>query len=158
MFAYVARGLENVHEKGLIHRDLKPSNCFMDNSEEVKIGDFGFSRESCTGGRKDSTTSLDDDVLLEHKDSEDFEEQVDEEITTKVGTSSYASPEQMNGSYYDSSTDAFSLGIILFELCYPMYMVRVEGWFDTYMLLAYFSLCFSQYYSHPRPSSEIEMN
>jgi serine/threonine protein kinase len=43
------------------------------------------------------------------------------DITAGVGTRSYASPEQMKGgSEYDSSTDIFSLGIILFELCYPM--------------------------------------
>ena len=33
----------------------------------------------------------------------------------------YASPEQMKGSDYDSTTDLYSLGIMLFELCYPMY-------------------------------------
>jgi serine/threonine protein kinase len=46
------------------------------------------------------------------------------DITAGVGTRSYASPEQMKGgSDYDSSTDIYSLGIILFELCYPMYTV-----------------------------------
>jgi serine/threonine protein kinase len=44
------------------------------------------------------------------------------DITAGVGTRSYASPEQMKGgTEYDSSTDIYSLGIILFELCYPMY-------------------------------------
>lgn len=33
----------------------------------------------------------------------------------------YASPEQMRGSNYDASTDIYSLGIILFEMCYPLY-------------------------------------
>jgi len=111
MFAHIARGLKHVHEKGLIHRDLKPANCFMDDSE-VKIGDFGLSRESSS--YSDNTNG---DSASEQK-SDCFEG--DEEITTKVGTSSYASPEQMNGSYYNSSTDIFSLGIILFELCYQM--------------------------------------
>ena len=40
--------------------------------------------------------------------------------TAGVGTESYASPEQLNGKDYDSSSDVYSLGIILFELCYPM--------------------------------------
>jgi serine/threonine protein kinase len=44
-----------------------------------------------------------------------------QENTVGVGTSSYASPEQIKGSDYDSSSDVYSLGIILFELCYPMH-------------------------------------
>jgi len=111
MFAHIARGLTHVHEKGLIHRDLKPANCFMDDSA-VKIGDFGLSRESSS-----DSGNTNGDGASEQKD-DCFEG--DEEITTKVGTSSYASPEQMNGSHYNSSTDIFSLGIILFELCYQM--------------------------------------
>jgi serine/threonine protein kinase len=43
------------------------------------------------------------------------------ENTVGVGTQAYASPEQMRGSDYDASTDVFSLGLILFELLYPMY-------------------------------------
>jgi len=116
MFVYIARGLKHVHEKGLIHRDLKPSNCFMDGSE-VKIGDFGLSRES---------NSDNDNITHNYDTSEEKDDCLggDGEITTQVGTSSYASPEQMNGSNYNSSTDIFSLGIILFELCYPMHTVR----------------------------------
>lgn len=45
---------------------------------------------------------------------------MDQDITAGVGTQSYASPEQLNGKDYDSSSDVYSLGIILFELCYRM--------------------------------------
>jgi Serine/threonine protein kinase len=114
MFCHIVRGVQHVHEKGLIHRDLKPSNCFMDDSNVVKIGDFGLSRES--------GTQYDDVEEVEiNATTSGVEISMGQDNTAGVGTSSYASPEQISGSDYDSSSDVYSLGIILFELCYPMH-------------------------------------
>ena len=113
LFAHIVRGVKHVHRQGLIHRDLKPSNCFMDDDDDlVKIGDFGLSRES-------------GDVYADEGDASNtyFSKIENTENTAGVGTSSYASPEQISGSDYDSSTDIYSLGIMLFELCYPMMTV-----------------------------------
>jgi serine/threonine protein kinase len=114
LFLQIMQGVKHVHSQGLIHRDLKPNNCFIDDSGVVKVGDFGLSRES-------SDTSNRGDVEPVLKSSAKFD---NGDITAGVGTRAYASPEQMKGgSDYDSSTDIYSLGIILFELCYPMYTV-----------------------------------
>lgn len=121
LFVQIAQGVQHVHSQGLIHRDLKPNNCFMDDSGVVKVGDFGLSRESANDNRE-ALEPLDElveeEMELEGKagGASSFRE-----ITAGVGTRSYASPEQMQGSDYDSSTDIYSLGIMLFELCYPMY-------------------------------------
>lgn len=40
----LARGLEDIHETGLIHRDIKPNNAKRDQESIVKIFDFGLSR------------------------------------------------------------------------------------------------------------------
>jgi serine/threonine protein kinase/outer membrane protein assembly factor BamB len=114
LFLQIAQGVQHVHTQGLIHRDLKPNNCFIDDVGALKVGDFGLSRES--GENRDESNPVIDDNQME----------VAGDITAGVGTRSYASPEQMEGSDYDSSTDVFSLGIILFELCYPMYTVCCE--------------------------------
>jgi serine/threonine protein kinase len=54
IFEQIINGLIHLHAKkpsGIIHRDLKPENIFLQRSESkggvtnVKIGDFGFSRE-----------------------------------------------------------------------------------------------------------------
>ena len=67
--------------------------------------------------------SITDDSSVRDEEDEATEpiELVGAENTAGVGTRAYASPEQMRGSKYDASTDIYSLGIMLFELCYPMY-------------------------------------
>ena len=75
------------------------------------VGDFGLSRES---GTKHDEINDNNEIGLSHKYTNA------QEITAGVGTQSYASPEQLNGKDYDSSSDVYSLGIILFEFCYPM--------------------------------------
>jgi serine/threonine protein kinase/outer membrane protein assembly factor BamB len=116
LFHQVAQGVQYVHSRDLIHRDLKPNNCFMDESGIVKVGDFGLSREGATN---DLDGSLCSDSL--NDDEEANANGLGGDNTAGVGTRSYASPEQIEGSDYDDSTDIFSLGFILFELCYPMY-------------------------------------
>ena len=118
LFLQTCQGVKHVHSQGLIHRDLKPNNIFIDDTGAVKVGDFGLSRES--SDNSESGIEGEPAVLAR---SSNLGSNAD--ITAGVGTRSYASPEQMKGgSDYDSSTDIYSLGIILFELCYPMYTVR----------------------------------
>ena len=123
LFLQIAQGVKHVHNQGLIHRDLKPNNCFIDDAGVVKVGDFGLSRES--GDSKDVSDPISNSSLA------------DGDNTAGVGTRSYASPEQMKGSDYDSSTDVYSLGIMLFELCYPMYTVSLTFVF----VRSLFNLC-----------------
>ena len=104
LFHQIAKAVQHVHEQGLIHRDLKPQNCFIDETGTVKVGDFGLSRESGGegGNRQESMLEIPlDDVSTEPSTlAGHYEDQ-----TAGVGTRAYASPEQMNGSNYDSSTD-----------------------------------------------------
>ena len=94
--------------------DLKPQNCFIDDAGIVKVGDFGLSRSNVSP----SDGTLEDEAEAgPSPPSAD----VDPENTAGVGTRAYSSPEQIEGSNYDASTDIYSLGIILFELLYPMY-------------------------------------
>ena len=99
IFKQILDGIDYIHSMGIIHRDLKPSNIFLcnvssHNNEEyiIKIGDFGLAT-------KEFTTT-------KHSNG--------------VGTIAYSSPEQIHSSQYDNRTDIFSLGLILFELLYPM--------------------------------------
>ena len=92
--------LAEVHAAGIVHRDLKPSNLFItrraDGSPCVKLLDFGISKFNFQG---DSGT---DPALTA--------------TATVMGSPSYMSPEQLKSSReVDSSTDVWSLGVVLYE-------------------------------------------
>lgn len=86
----LANTLAQLHRHGVVHRDLKPSNIFTTRRLRIVIGDFGLSR------REEDT-----DVTLPG---------------TRVGTRPYLSPEVILGEGAGAPSDAYSLGVILYEL------------------------------------------
>ena len=38
-------GIKEIHNKNIVHRDLKPENIFMNDTMNIKIGDFGLSKQ-----------------------------------------------------------------------------------------------------------------
>lgn len=73
----------------IIHRDIKPSNVLMSHRGEFKLCDFGVSRE------------LTNSVAM---------------ADTFVGTSTYMSPERIQGLTYGVKSDVWSMGLMLIEL------------------------------------------
>ncbi|XP_062980456.1 serine/threonine-protein kinase Nek11 [Elgaria multicarinata webbii] len=88
-FIQLLLGVNYMHERRILHRDLKAKNIFLKNNL-VKIGDFGVSR-----------------LLMGSCDL----------ATTFTGTPFYMSPEALQHQGYDTKSDIWSLGCILYELC-----------------------------------------
>ncbi|KAI8929250.1 kinase-like domain-containing protein [Entophlyctis helioformis] len=75
----------------ILHRDIKPDNVFLDKMLNVKLGDFGLSR------------------IIDNPEVEFAK--------TYVGTPFYMSPELVNESRYNTKSDVWALGCIIYELC-----------------------------------------
>ncbi|KAI5790224.1 kinase-like domain-containing protein [Geopyxis carbonaria] len=106
----ILEGLAHIHGLGIIHRDLKPENIFIDMAGDPQIGDFGL-----------ATNELVVDNSMARNASQ-LENIGENELTTNVGTALYVAPElkiQGKGNY-NEKVDMYSLGVIFFEMCYPL--------------------------------------
>ncbi|KAL3942924.1 MAG: hypothetical protein SGBAC_002952 [Bacillariaceae sp.] len=93
----VARGMQYLHEEGIIMQDLSTSNIGFDQrTGEVRIFDFGMAHKV-----KDPSNPLQD------KRQEGL----------VCGTPRYMAPEVMKGAGGSKASDVFSFGVILYEIC-----------------------------------------
>lgn len=92
IISQIARGLDYAHNRGIVHRDIKPANIVISDDDRVVIMDFGIAKLL-----EGSTMDLTHDNVA-------------------IGTPAYMSPEQASGKPIDSTSDVYSLGVVLFQM------------------------------------------
>lgn len=103
--AQMMRGLRHLQSRRLLHRDIKPENVLHNLAGQVKLTDFGISKDL------DSTVGL---------------------AQTFVGTATYMAPERAMGQDYSFVSDVWSAGIVLYELATGRYPFTTKAFLDLY--------------------------
>ncbi|KAL0481107.1 hypothetical protein AKO1_012887 [Acrasis kona] len=88
-FVQTTLALKHVHDCNILHRDLKTQNIFLSSNNEVKLGDFGIAK------------------ILNSQT---------EFANTVIGTPYYLSPELCEDKPYNSKSDVWALGCVLYEV------------------------------------------
>ncbi|CAM9154846.1 unnamed protein product [Pylaiella littoralis] len=86
-----AKGVIHLHREGVVHRDLASRNLLLDDGYHVRISDFGFSRVKRECASRGYTRS-------------------------DMGPIKWTSPEAMRKRCYSEASDAFSFGVVLYEM------------------------------------------
>jgi len=108
--AQITLAIEYMHARDIIYRDLKPENVLLDERGNVRLTDFGLSKE----GVRDSS----------------------EGANSFCGTPEYIAPEVLNRKGHGRAVDWWSLGALLYEMITglpPFYSRNREVMFEKIM-------------------------
>lgn len=106
--AQIVRGLRHLQTRKLLHRDVKPANILVNQAGQVKLTDFGISKDL------NSTVGV---------------------AATFVGTATYMSPERALGKDYTFSSDIWSAGMVIYELATGRYPFPTSVFLELYECL-----------------------
>ncbi|CAK7336298.1 unnamed protein product [Dovyalis caffra] len=108
-FRQLIFAVDYCHSRGVSHRDLKPENLLLDDKEDLKVSDFGFS------------------ALPEQNWNDGL-------LHTQCGTPAYVAPEVLRKKGYDGAkADIWSCGVILFVLLSGYLPFRNENAMKLYV-------------------------
>jgi serine/threonine-protein kinase len=86
----ICKAVDHAHTNRIIHCDLKPSNILINESNQIKITDFGLARV--------------------------MQQNIQEQESYFWGSPFYISPEQTQGESPTIASDIYSLGVVLYQM------------------------------------------
>jgi serine/threonine-protein kinase len=95
LFAQVLQAIQHAHSHLVIHRDLKPANILVTDAGNAVVLDFGIAKLMTEGATAETALT---------------------QFGGRALTPDYASPEQIAGAPLTTTSDVYSLGVILYEL------------------------------------------
>ncbi|CAG8467270.1 8906_t:CDS:10 [Diversispora eburnea] len=106
LFLDICKGLAHLHQHGILHRDLKPSNLLLQYNDDNRVG-------------------IPRVLISDFGECEILDQLTDRDRTGATGTLEFMAPELLKvderGLYhkdYSSKSDMWSLGMVLYYLCY----------------------------------------
>jgi predicted Ser/Thr protein kinase len=102
LLARVAEAVGAAHLRGVLHRDIKPANIRIDPEGEPRLVDFGLAKRVDEQGSGTETGVF-------------------------VGSTAWASPEQVEGAPLDLRSDVYSLGVVAYQALTGRFPYDVGG-------------------------------
>ena len=121
IFIQALKSLEFVHSKGIIHRDIKPENLFIGLDGTIKLGDFGVSANYKNKNSKKGQNNPQNNMNPNMQQNMQANLGKIDCKGTVVGTVPFMSPEMIENTEYDLTTDVYSMGCAFFESMYWAY-------------------------------------
>ena len=104
LFRRVCEAVTFAHQNLIVHRDLKPSNIIVTEDGTPKLLDFGIAKLLSGSIPTEATMTI-----------------------GRVLTPEYSSPEELRGLPVNTSSDVYSLGVVLYELLSGRRPFNFEG-------------------------------
>jgi len=104
----IISGVRYLHSVGIVHRDLKLENILL-TGDHLFISDFGLSK-----------TLYPSDMGI---------------MKTRCGSPIYVAPEVLEGKGYTKAVDVWSIGVILYTMCYGRFPYLANSLHELYQLI-----------------------